>query len=199
MGLATVYGIVKQSGGNIHVYSEPGKGTTFRIYFPAVEAAAGSGTGTGSGTVGPGSPVREEEEGTVGAGRTILVVEDEDGVRGFLRTSLEGRGFRILEARDGETALEMASRGGGPIHLLLTDMVLPNMSGKSLMEKVTALHGDLRTLFIYGYGAGAGHQHGVSDERTAFLQKPFGADALLAAVIGALSPARLPFCVTVPS
>jgi signal transduction histidine kinase/ActR/RegA family two-component response regulator len=161
LGLATAYGIVKQSGGAISVYSEPGRGTTIKIYLPAAEAkAAVEASGQG-----PAAALRGSE--------TILVLEDEARVRKLVCEVLAGRGYRVLEAVRGEEAIRMAREHKGRIHLLLTDVVMPEMSGPQALEQIRARHPNVKVLFMSGYTDEAMVHHGILDSGAAFLQKPF--------------------------
>jgi CheY-like chemotaxis protein len=161
LGLATVYGIVKQSEGSIWVYSEPGQGTVFKIYFPAVNDA----------------PVLQErvKEVTDSASgtETIMVVEDEEGVLSLIRVALGAAGYKVLEAGDPEHAVAICSDYDGPVHLLLTDVVMPKMSGPKVAEKVTALRPDIKVLYMSGYTDDSIVHHGVLSEGLPFIQKPF--------------------------
>jgi CheY-like chemotaxis protein len=139
LGLATVYGIVKQSGGFIWVESAPGRGTEFEIYLPATSAAAG--------TTPVSATTRSLPRGT----ETILVVEDEAGVRDLAGEFLRGAGYKVLEAHDGEDALEVVARYSGRIDLLLTDMVMPRMSGKKLAEHLRLTRPGLKVVLMSGY------------------------------------------------
>ena len=166
LGLATVYGVVKQSGGYIWVYSEPGKGTTFKTYLPLVEESP-EPTGL---RVTRGKPSRGWE--------TILLVEDEESLRVMTRTLLVQSGYHVLDADSGAQALEIAHRHEETIHLLLTDVVLPGMRGRELAERMVLFRPDLRVLLMSGYTDHAIAAQGVLDVGTFFLQKPFTRDAL---------------------
>jgi signal transduction histidine kinase/ActR/RegA family two-component response regulator len=166
LGLATVYGVVKQSGGYIWVYSEPARGTTFKIYLPRVDQA--------SGTEESPPPTAHAAQGR----ETVLLVEDEAAVRELLRDIVEANGYTVLEARDASEALEVSERYSGPIHLLLTDVVMPGMSGRQLADDLTKLRPGMMVLYMSGYTDHAIVHHGVLDADAVFLQKPFTADAL---------------------
>ena len=166
LGLATVYGIVKQSGGHIWVYSEPGIGTTFKLYLPRVKEKA----------VAAPSPPRFEEQAP--ATETVLVVEDEEGVRQLTRMFLEQRGYRVLEARNGAEALEIAAAHAGTIHLLVTDMIMPGMRGRELAEELCTLRPQLKVLYVSGYTDGSIVESGELEPGSAFLEKPFSSDSL---------------------
>ncbi|HUI53748.1 MAG TPA: PAS domain S-box protein [Bryobacteraceae bacterium] len=161
LGLATVYGIVKQTGGDIWVYSEPGQGTTFKLYFPRVaEQVTESSDGSGA---------PEKQSG----GETILVVEDEKSVRDLTVRILRQLGYTILTAASGAEALEISQAHTGTIHLLLTDVVMPNMSGRQLADALTQNRPDTKVLFLSGYTENTVVHHGVLDAGVDFLPKPF--------------------------
>ncbi|MCI0620867.1 MAG: response regulator [Acidobacteria bacterium] len=167
LGLSTVYGIVKQSGGNIWVYSEPGEGTVFKIYLPRVTE-----------TVETWEPsIKDQTEKLTGT-ETVLVVEDESVVRNLVRSVLQRNGYTVLEANHGEEALRIAIRHQGTIHLMVTDVVLPHMSGRQLAERMATIRSNVRVLYMSGYTDNAIVQYGVLDPGIAFLQKPFTPDAL---------------------
>ncbi|WP_447974567.1 PAS domain S-box protein [Nitrospira sp. Kam-Ns4a] len=178
LGLSTVYGIVKQSGGYVFVYSEPGQGSTFRIYLPRVdEAVAAIARPPGDHMPATGT-------------ERILLVEDDPAVRTLLRDVLLGHGYTVLEARHGVEALLVANRDPAPIHLLLTDVVMPQMSGRELAERLRQDRPDLKVLYISGYSEAAVVHHGVLDPGTVLLQKPFDTSVLLRSVREVLETPR---------
>jgi len=167
LGLATVHGIVKQSGGHIQMYSELGVGTTFKIYLPSEQrAAAGRKSHQGAARLRRGS-------------ETILLVEDEDAVRNLTRMILERSGYRVLEARNGGEALLLCERHKEPIQLLISDVVMPQMSGRPLADRLSSLQPAMKVLFMSGYTDDAILHHGVLEADTPFLHKPFSPDALV--------------------
>ncbi len=167
LGLATVYGIVKQSGGSILAYSEPGRGTTFKIYLPRIETPEDLGVDTMIGA--PKVP---------GGTETILLAEDDPGVRAIVSRHLASCGYQVLEAGNPEAALAVAANHPGPVPLLITDVVMPGASGPELAARLHAVRPDTRVLFVSGYTDGTMARHGVLPEEMMFLQKPFSKLAL---------------------
>ncbi|PYO63183.1 MAG: hypothetical protein DMD70_04455 [Gemmatimonadetes bacterium] len=166
LGLATVYGIVKQSGGFIWVYSEPGHGTTFKIYLPRVEGAADA--------LAPPVGTAAVPRGT----ETVLIVEDEEAVRALAKTALARKGYRVLEAANGGEALLLCESERAPIHLLVTDVVMPGLGGADLAQRLAPLRSEMKVLFISGYTDRAAARHGTMQPGAAYLEKPFSLDAL---------------------
>jgi PAS domain S-box-containing protein len=165
LGLATVYGIVKQSGGYIWVYSEAGRGTTVKVYLPRVPGVAEA----------PAAPVVAAVRG---GDETVLLVEDAAPVRVLARRSLEGRGYRVLDASDGPAALELSARHEGRIDVLVTDVVMPGMSGRELAERLAPERPSMKVLYTSGYTDDTMVRQGVLTAGVAFLQKPFVPDTL---------------------
>ena len=179
LGLATVYGIVQQAAGFIWVYSEPGRGTTFKIYLPQVDAAT-EGAAAGA---APADLPRGTE--------TVLVAEDEAAVRAVTRQVLARQGYVVLEAPHGGAALDIAAQHRGPIHLLVTDVVMPGLSGRQLADQLARLRPDTKVLYVSGYTDDAVVRHGVLEAGIAYLQKPFTTDSLARKVREVLDrPAR---------
>ncbi|MCU1268079.1 MAG: Blue-light-activated protein [Acidobacteria bacterium] len=178
LGLSTVYGIVKQSGGHIWVYSEIDKGTTFKIYLPRVDGGANGATDYEQKGVAPGG------------NETILLVEDEAQVRQIAQQILESLGYRVIAAENGEQALTIASEYPHNINLMVTDVVMPQMGGRELVDRLSPLRADLRVIFMSGYTDDAIVRHGLMDDRLEFIQKPFTADALARKVRATLDAAR---------
>jgi signal transduction histidine kinase/ActR/RegA family two-component response regulator len=166
LGLSTVYGIITQSEGHIEVDSEPAQGATFTIYLPRVEEAIEAGQHD---RTRPETPRGRE---------TVLVVEDDASVRGITRAMLELHGYRVLEAGSGEEALEICEGPEGPVQLLLTDVVMPGMSGPEVAQQLTRVHPELKVLYMSGYTDDAILRHGVPELSPAFVQKPFSAETL---------------------
>lgn len=175
LGLSTVFGIVKQNGGFINVYSEPGKGTTFKVYLPRHL----------------GADEQEELKPAVqpprGQGETVLLVEDEIALLELGMEMLEGLGYKVLTANTPQQALSLAQEYTGELHLLMTDVVMPEMNGRDLAEQIRAMHPQIKTLFVSGYTANVIVHHGVLEKGTHFLQKPFSLRNLAVKVREALS------------
>src|SRR5579872_1558385 len=161
LGLSTVYGIIKQSGGYVLAQSEPGQGTTFRIYLPRVEEAAEP-----MGTIKTTLPEN-------GGSETVLLVEDEESVRQLVRETLEAKGYKVIEAEDGEVAMQKLNELHEHLDMLITDVVMPGMSGRELAARLSATHPHTRVLYLSGYTEDAIVHEGVLEPGTAFLQKPF--------------------------
>jgi CheY-like chemotaxis protein len=175
LGLATVYGIIRQNNGLIEVDSTPGEGTIIRIYLPRSRESV--------------TAVAEEKKTPPARGSaTILLVEDDERVLHLAETILTMYGYTVLAARSPGAAMDFARGHEGPVHLLVTDVVMPEMNGKLLKEKVAALRPAIKTLFISGYTADVIARHGVLASGIDFLQKPFSLNALVAKVGEVLSP-----------
>ncbi len=159
LGLSTVYGIVKQNKGSIQVYSEPGRGTTFKIYFPRF--------------LGESVPVEPERERPLGGSETVLIVEDEPQILLLAKRILEHYGYKTMSAGSPGEALLLLEKYSGPVDLLLTDVIMPNMSGPELKARVEALQPGIKTVFMSGYTADVIAQRGLLDKGLAFIQKPF--------------------------
>ncbi len=181
LGLATVYGIVKQSEGHIDVYSEPGRGSTFKIYLPRVDEKGAA-------------PVETRPESGVSPGgtETILLVEDDEALRALIGEILGGYGYVVLQASGPEPGLRTAQSHPGAIHLLMTDVIMPQMNGRDLAARLHAVRPDTKVLYMSGYTDEAIGHHGVISPRTHFLQKPFAMKALLRKVRQVLEEARPP-------
>jgi len=176
LGLATVYGLVKQLGGDIWVYSEPGQGTTFKLYFPRVVETA---------TLPPETPVQADE---APATETILVVEDEQAVRDLTVKILRKLGHTVLAAANGAEAVEISNSYTGTIALLLTDVVMPNMSGRQVAEELLKVRPGLKVLYLSGYTDNTVVHHGVLEDGVEFLPKPFSREALARKIRDVLGP-----------
>jgi hypothetical protein len=178
LGLSTVYGIVRQCGGAISVFSEPGQGTTFKVYLPRIEATVASAE------VAP--PSADELRGS----GTVLVVDDQEAVRRLAVQVLKHYGYRTLEATEGGEALLLAERYSGPIDLMLTDVLMPLMTGKELAERLKPLRPHMRVLYMSGYTADHISRRGLLDPGALYIAKPFAPDALAVKVREALGEAR---------
>jgi len=161
LGLSTVYGIVKQSGGNIWVYSEPGQGTTFKIYLPRVDEPLN------------GLKKNEPSAEVPGGNETVLIIEDEEAVRKVASRILKKRGYRVLEASRGDEAIRLYEESKEKIHLVLTDVVLPGMSGPQLIGKLRGIKDDFKVLYMSGYTDDMVVLNGALGKGANFIQKPF--------------------------
>ncbi len=174
LGLSTVYGIVRQNNGFVWVYSEPGRGSTFKVYLPKMK----------------GDAEPEEKEQTPvddpGGSETVLIVEDNDGLRKFAQEILQSYGYRTLVAKNGEDALRVSREHKGPIHLLLTDVVMPKMGGREAAKRLQPLYPQMKVIYMSGYTENAIVHHGVLAPELDFLEKPFTPEGLARKVRGAL-------------
>jgi PAS domain S-box-containing protein len=183
LGLSTVYGIVKQSGGYIWVYSEPGKGTSFKVYMPHATAEEVQAVEQPAATAAAPADTAHE---------TILVVEDEVNLRRLTRQFLENQGYTVLEAADGAAAVQICVAHQGIIHLLLTDVIMPGMNGRELAQRVSEIRPNMRVLYMSGYTENAIGHNGTLDAGITLLQKPFTLHALKAKVREVLDQTTLP-------
>jgi CheY-like chemotaxis protein len=179
LGLATVYGIVKQSGGYVWVYSEIGRGTTFKIYLPSVEEE-----------VVP-QEIRKAVASLPRGTETVLLVEDEEGVRELAKEYLESCGYKVLVAQNGQAAIDLVSKHSGPIDLIMTDIVMPGLNGSDLAKKVKFLRPDIRVVYMSGYTDQAIIHHGILSSDVLLLQKPFTMSTLAHKLREALSAKRI--------
>jgi CheY-like chemotaxis protein len=177
LGLATVYGIVKQSDGFVYVYSEPGQGTTFKIYLPRVDAVADERAAPGPAT---------------GGTETVLLVEDEGSLRDLIAELLEANGYDVLAAESPAKAIETAERHPGTIHLLLTDVVMPGMNGRQLAAQVRERRPEIRVLYMSGYTEDAIAHRGVLEVGALLVSKPFTQESLTRKLREALGPGPRP-------
>jgi len=172
LGLATVYGIVKQSGGYVWIYSEPNHGTTLKLYFPEVSSVAAFAS----------SDNRLASKDVERGSETILLVEDEASVRGLTSRILEKQGYRVIAAQHGREAMDIASREEGHIDLVLTDVVMPGMNGRGLVERLSGIRPGIKSLYMSGYTDDDIIRRGFIEASKSFLQKPFTSDGLLQTV-----------------
>jgi two-component system cell cycle sensor histidine kinase/response regulator CckA len=179
LGLSTVYGIVKQSGGHLAMYSEPGHGTIFKIYLPRVDSPA---------------QAKATDDSSIAfvhrGGETILIVEDDDALRIVARRALEQCGYAVLEASDGRKAMQLCAQHEGTLDLVVTDMVMPEMSGAELAERIAMSFPDVKLLLMSGYTRDEAARRGIASERYSFLEKPFTPMKLAARVRELLDGAR---------
>jgi len=166
LGLSTVYGIVRQSGGNVWVYSQPGRGTTFKVYLPRVDE--------------PSAVSTEKSQRAASSGaETVLLVEDEPALRDLIKIALTGSGFTVLDVGNPVDAITLCKNHSAPLHLLLTDVIMPGMDGPSLAKLVLEQRPDIKVLYMSGYATNFIMHDGVVDPGTNFLEKPFHPRALL--------------------
>jgi CheY-like chemotaxis protein len=177
LGLSTVYGIIKQSGGYVFVQSEIGRGTVFTIYFPRVD--------------GPSEAHGASHVSIAAAGgtETVLLVEDEDSVRQLVRETLESRGYRVLEAANGNAGLALAASHPDPIHLVITDVIMPGLSGHELVQQLLPTRPAIKVLYLSGYAQDAFPSTAAAESQKTFLQKPFTLQSLARKVREILGPA----------
>jgi CheY-like chemotaxis protein len=169
LGLATVYGIVKQSNGNIWVYSEPGMGTTFKIYFPRTDLSETS-------------TMPESQTSSVGGTETVLLVEDDVDMRALVATLLEAAGYKVLKPDSVTAAIELAQTNSANFDLLLTDIIMPDMNGVELYDRVRASRPGVKRLYMTGYAGQDLGRHGILDSDVVVLEKPFDSTTLLAGI-----------------
>ena len=172
LGLATVYGIVKQHGGNIWVYSEPGFGTVFKIYLPVSTDFSNSHE----------SDSRTPSKSDLNGSETILLVEDDNQVRRLALAVLKKQGYKVLTAENGIEGIAMLDQHNGPVHLLLTDVIMPEMNGKRLFEQISHTYSEVKVLYMSGYTDNVIAHYGVIDPGVHFIQKPFNVKDLTAKV-----------------
>src|SRR3712207_6684917 len=189
LGLSQVYGFVKQSGGHVKIYSEPGEGTTVKIYLPRLRDGEAAGTADAAGAAGK----REGRRPSLpdGAGETVLVVEDDEGVRRFTTEALRDLGYRVLEADGAHAALRLLDAHGADVDLLFTDVVMPDMNGRRLAEEAMRRRPGLKVLFTTGYSRNAIIHNGVLDAGVQLIGKPFTVGELaekVRAVLGRREP-----------
>jgi signal transduction histidine kinase/CheY-like chemotaxis protein len=197
LGLATVYGVVKQSDGWIWVDSKPGRGTTFQIYLPSVQEFVARESSIKkipldeSPSTKKPTPAASSVDASPKGRETVLVVEDQDGIRDIVRESLRRNGYKVLIANDGDEALQMASAYPDPIHLLITDLVMPNIGGRELAQRLTPQRPTMKVLFMSGYSEQSALEIEATSQSATVLQKPFSLDALARNVRRVLDEAGL--------
>jgi CheY-like chemotaxis protein len=179
LGLSTVYGIVEQLGGNVTFQSELGAGTSFSVSFPRIDLR----------TADP-DPMGHGPRVATGGAETVLLVEDEAAVRALARRALEEHGYRVLVAGNGREALSVLALHEGPVHALVTDVVMPEMGGRELVERLCPARPEMRVLFVSGHADDASVRSGIDTYGAAYLQKPFALDALVATVRALLRSGR---------
>jgi CheY-like chemotaxis protein len=173
LGLAMVYGIVKQSGGHVWVESKPGEGTTFTVFLPQPQQLEGA-------VVGPGLRASENPHPAhAGGGETILVVDDEEAVRSSARRALERAGYDVISATDGSDALRLFTEHDGGIHMVITDVVMPGLGGRELVGRLKIMKPNIPVLFVSGYTEEGVRRQGVLEPGAAYLEKPFTPEQLL--------------------
>jgi two-component system, cell cycle sensor histidine kinase and response regulator CckA len=177
LGLSTVFGIAQQAGGSVGVYSEPGKGSTFKVYFPRVEAKTSAAVST-------------VKRASLRGSETVLLVEDQEQVRVVAHGILKRMGYEVVVAAGAHEALLLCEKHRGPIHLLLTDVVMPEMSGAELAKQIAPVHPDMKVLFMSGYTDDSIVRHGVLESEMAFLQKPFTPESMARKVREVLNSPR---------
>jgi CheY-like chemotaxis protein len=170
LGLSTVFGIIKQSGGDIQVYSEPGQGTTFKVYLPRIEGERDA------------TEVKKHSISDLRGSETVLVVEDDEALLKLITRTLTRFGYAVLGTSSGEAALDACERHGGPVSLMLTDVVMPQMSGRELARLLVARIPDMKVLYMSGYTDNAIVRHGVLEKGIEFIHKPFTAEAIVSRV-----------------
>jgi CheY-like chemotaxis protein len=166
LGLSIVYGIIKQHGGEVRVYSEPGQGATFQVSLPVAEVDQTAAQ----------QPALVTE--SLGGSERVLLVEDDEQVRGMTQSLLERRGYQVLVAEDGGEALKLLDRGNGPIDLLITDVIMPGMNGRELYDTIRRIDPHIKVLYMSGYSDNVLTDRGVMEQGINFLQKPFTVQAL---------------------
>jgi two-component system cell cycle sensor histidine kinase/response regulator CckA len=177
LGLATVYGIAKQLGGHVWVYSEPGLGATFKVYLPIA----------GADLAGEAAAPTPDVESDAPANQTVMLVEDENAVRLAARRMLERSGYAVVEAANGQEALDLMASHPGPVHAVVTDLMMPGMDGRTFADRLHATRANVPVVFMSGYTDDAVIRRGIVDSSHTFLQKPFTRDQLTSAVAGAIS------------